>query len=77
MLIVRFSIQPSSPSRRMNAPSQWFQPADAEPRMPMVGSLSACCADAARGPAAAAPPNSVMNSRRFIADHTPMPPKRP
>jgi ABC transporter substrate binding protein len=32
----------------------------------MVGSLPACCARAASGHAAAAPPKSVMKSRRFI-----------
>jgi uncharacterized protein YchJ len=31
----------------------------------MVGSFPACCARAASGHAAAAPPMSVMNSRRF------------
>ena len=35
------------------------------PKNPMVGSLPACCARAASGHAAAAPPSSVMNSRRF------------
>ncbi len=36
------------------------------PRNPMVGSLPACCARAASGHAAAAPPRTVMKSRRFI-----------
>jgi hypothetical protein len=33
----------------------------------MVGRFAACCARAANGHAAAAPPSSVMNSRRFTA----------
>ena len=32
----------------------------------MIGNLPVCCARAASGHAAAAPPSSVMNSRRFI-----------
>src|SRR5262249_34988902 len=36
-------------------------------RMPTVYLLSACCALVDSGHAAAAPPSSVMNSRRFIA----------
>ena len=32
----------------------------------MVGSLPGCCARAASGEHAAAPPSSVMNSRRLI-----------
>ena len=35
----------------------------APPKNPMVGSFPACCARAASGHAAAAPPSSVMNSR--------------
>jgi hypothetical protein len=35
------------------------------PKNPMVGSLPACCARAASGHVAAAPPSSVMNSRRL------------
>jgi hypothetical protein len=34
------------------------------PRNPMVGSFPGCCACAANGQAAAAPPISAMNSRR-------------
>ena len=37
----------------------------AAPKNPMVGSFAGCCARAASGHAAAAPPSSVMNSRRF------------
>ena len=36
----------------------------AAPKNPMVGSFAGCCARAASGHAAAAPPSSVMNSRR-------------
>src|SRR5262245_24947929 len=39
--------------------------AELEPRKPMVGSLPACCARAASGHAAAAPPSSEMNWRRL------------
>ena len=37
----------------------------APPKNPMVGNLPGCCARAASGHAAAAPPSSVMNSRRL------------
>jgi uncharacterized protein YchJ len=36
-----------------------------EPRKPIVGTFAGCCARAASGHAAAAPPRRVMNSRRF------------
>jgi hypothetical protein len=32
----------------------------------MLGTFAPCCARAASGHVAAAPPSSVMNSRRFI-----------
>jgi hypothetical protein len=35
------------------------------PKNPMVGSFAGYCAQAACDQAAAAPPNKVMNSRRF------------
>jgi hypothetical protein len=35
------------------------------PKNPMVGSFPACCARAASGHTTAAPPSSVVNSRRF------------
>jgi hypothetical protein len=35
---------------------------------PMRRIRSGCCARAARGHAVAAPPRSVMNSRRFMSD---------
>jgi hypothetical protein len=35
------------------------------PKKPIIGNFRDCCARAARGQAAAAPPSSVMNSRRF------------
>jgi hypothetical protein len=38
----------------------------AVPRNPMVCSFAGCCARAASGHATAAPPSSVMNSRRLI-----------
>jgi hypothetical protein len=37
---------------------------------PMAGGLGVCCARATSGQAAAAPPRSVMNSRRFIRSPT-------
>src|SRR5262249_25350137 len=40
---------------------------------PMRGIFATCCARAASGHAAAAPPTSVMNSRRFIIALTPNP----
>jgi hypothetical protein len=36
-----------------------------EPRKPIFGSLPGCCARAASGKPATAPPSKVMNSRRF------------
>jgi hypothetical protein len=39
-------------------------------RNPITG-IAACCARAANGTLAAAPPTSVMNSRRFIANPAP------
>src|SRR5262249_13037909 len=48
----------------------------AEPRNPMRWTLPTCCARAARGHATAAPPSSVMNSRRLIQSpgrHVPVP----
>ncbi len=59
--------QPSSCSRCAKAATHGLQ-ADGvpAPKNPMVGSLPACCARAASGHATAAPPSSVMNSRRFI-----------
>ena len=68
MTTVRRSIQSSSCSRCTNAAAHRLQDeAEAEPRNPMVGSLPACCARAASGHTAAAPPSRVMNSRRFTA----------
>ncbi len=37
--------------------------------MPIVCTRSLCCARAASGQATAAPPSSVMNSRRSSFDH--------
>src|SRR6266480_3667467 len=66
---VRPSIQPSSRSRCTNAANHW--PCDEGvpgTRNPMVGSFPACCAWAASGNAAAAPPSNLVKSRLFI-DH--------
>jgi hypothetical protein len=62
MATVRASIQPSSRSRSTKAATHW-PPTEGvvEPKNPMVGGLPACCARAASGQAAAAPPRSVMN----------------
>ena len=58
-------IRASSRSRCWNAVVQGAQ-ADGvdEPKRPIVGSLDACCARATIGHDTAAPPHSVMNSRR-------------
>src|SRR6266446_2796379 len=63
---VRPSIQPSSRSRCTNAAVHllWTDGVSG-PRNPIVGSFAGCCARAATGHAAAAPPRSVMKSRRF------------
>jgi len=64
--MVRPSIQPSSRNRCTKASVHvlWAE-AGMTPKNPMVGSLPACCARAASGHVAAAPPSSVMNSRRL------------
>jgi hypothetical protein len=69
IVTVRPSIQPNSRSRCMNAATSSLRPASVcAPRKPMVASFPlGCCARAARGHAAAAPPSSPMNSRRFTA----------
>src|SRR5262249_16014402 len=55
---------PSSRSRCTKEPTHWAATVDVvEPINPMVG-FPGCCARAATGHAAA-PPSSVMNSRRF------------
>src|SRR6516164_2474855 len=66
--MVRPSIQPKSRNRCAKAATHWLQ-ADGVvvPRNPIVGSFPACCARAATGHVAAAPPTRVMNSRRFTA----------
>jgi hypothetical protein len=63
---VRPSIHPCSRMRWTNAAVQvlWAD-CESEPKNPMVRSLSGCCARAASDHAAA-PPSSVMSSRRFI-----------
>src|SRR5262249_6895806 len=59
------------------AATRWFSTeAVAGREDPMLGSPGVCCARAANGPAAAAPPRSVMNSRRFI-EYPPYSPTRP
>jgi len=63
---VRPSIQPSSRSRCTNAANHW--PCDEgvpATRNPMVG-FAGCCARAASGHAAAAPPNVAKNFRRSM-----------
>src|SRR5215467_3591193 len=61
------STKPDSLRPRRNAVNQWgCSPANVTLRNPITG-IAACCARAASGHAAAAPPTSVMNSRRFTA----------
>src|SRR6516162_1055936 len=63
---VRPSIQPSSRSRSTKAGWRWLSTERVlAPKYPTVGTFPACCARAATGQAAAAPPSSNMNSRRF------------
>ena len=65
ILMVRPSIQPSSRSRWTKAAAHApCEIAVLEPKNPMVGGVPACCAVATSGHATAAPPSSVMNSRR-------------
>src|SRR5262249_34681718 len=64
---LRPSVQPNSRRRCTKAAVHALQLACVlTPKKPMVGSLAGCCALAASGHAAA-PPMSVMNSRRFMA----------
>src|SRR5215472_5516171 len=68
MTTVRPSTQPSSRNRYTKPAVQSFQTEsepDPAPKKPIVGSLLTCCARAASGHAAA-PPSSVMNSRRHL-----------
>jgi hypothetical protein len=68
IMMLRPSIQPSSPRRCANAALHGIVvEAVAAPRNPTVGSFPGrCWALAASGHAAAAPPSSVMNLRRLI-----------
>ena len=64
---LRPSTQPSSRNRCTKAATQRRQAAGVVvPRNPIVDTLAGCWACARSGHAAAAPPMSVMNSRRFI-----------
>ena len=64
--MLRPSIQPSSRSLRSKAVVHWLQPQDVPvPKNPITG-IAVCCVRTASGHAAAAPPNSDMNSRRCI-----------
>src|SRR5262249_22670912 len=55
-----------SRNRCTKAATHWLQAEGVVvPKNPMVGSFPACCAPAPSGHAAA-PPSSVMNSRRFM-----------
>src|SRR5258706_10256642 len=69
--MVRPSIQPSSRRCATKAAVHGPKAEASAPKKPMVGSFPACCASAASGHAAAAPPNSVMKSRRLIASPEP------
>src|SRR5262245_61095653 len=65
---LRPSTQPSSRIRCTKAAVHWLCAAALPvPSNPMVAAFA--CARAAKGPAAAAPPSSVMNLRRLIIDH--------
>src|SRR6476659_10596643 len=65
--MVRLSAQPSSLNRCTNAATFALQAeAVAAPSNPMVGNLLGCCARAASGHAATAPPNRLTNSRRLM-----------
>ena len=69
-LMLRPSTQPSSASPCRNADKRAWPSASSAARFtrtPISRTRSACCARATIGHAAAAPPSSVMNSRRFMA----------
>jgi hypothetical protein len=62
---VRPSIQPSSCNRRTKAATHWpWDEGVPATRNPMVGIFAGCCACAASGHAAAAPPSATKNFRR-------------
>jgi hypothetical protein len=67
ILMVRPSTHPSSRSRCTKAAVHALMAeADAGPKNPIIGGV--CCAPAASGQTAAAPPRAKMNSRRFMPD---------
>jgi hypothetical protein len=75
--MVRFSIQPSSRNRCTKAATRELcVEGVAAPKNPMVGNLT-CCARARTDQATAAPPSSVMNSRRFRCDRRSVRPLHP
>ena len=64
---LRPSFQPSSRSHSTNADTHGLASDSVlEPKNPIVGSFAACCARAASGQIAVAPPSSVINSRRLM-----------
>jgi hypothetical protein len=65
---VRPSIQPSSRNRCTKAATHWLSAEGVfAPNSPMVGGFVASCARAPSGQLTAAPPSSVINSRRFMS----------
>jgi hypothetical protein len=65
MVTVRPSIQPSSRSRSTKPASQRLHNgAVVAPKSPIVGSFTPCCAFPASGHMVAAPPRTIINSRR-------------
>src|SRR5262249_15464545 len=67
MAMLRPSIQPNSPRRRVKAGVHVPHIATLGPKTTIVGTLPGCCARVASGHAAAVPPINEMNSRRLIA----------
>src|SRR5262249_52775826 len=75
ILTLRPSFQPSSCNCCTKEATRWPSAAGvAPPKYPVVGSFGGCCARAASGQPAAAPPSSVMNARRLISNMARFPP---
>src|SRR5580704_17185516 len=67
MATLRPSLKPPSASPRLNAASRGAKPSGVPSARNPTSGIAGCCAYAAIGHVAAAPPKSAMNSRRLIA----------
>src|SRR5580704_5446181 len=67
MATLRPSLKPPSASPRLNAASRGAKPSGVPSARNPTSGIAGCCACAATGHEAAAPPKSAMKSRRLIA----------